>query len=722
MNISYRPAQPHDYNNLLRWRNQKKVRDLSFNQNIITEQEHKKWLATLKDDPTRSVWIVEDEGEAIGVVQFYRHNLDKKSCWWGAYPVSESDLGKRNKMEVWTELEQTALDIAKSELSCKTLFCETFEKNSLVHAQHKRFGFEHIKTENRECNDRKEDVIIMKRDLNSQVKMIILGSANWDIAKDLYETEWQQWTGESLNITSVPFGQYKILLQSEDSLLNTKHDIILLAERFEDFLPRPFAYLTHSIQSDIEQRLSEWLTFIDLVRQKTSGTVFVLSLAPTSPICPSLSYNDYMNDDNWLKKLNNSIKEKVDKLADTYLISMDKIVTEYGQINADSGKYYNLGRVAYSNNITRRIGREIAAYHMSLQGKTSRVLVLDLDNTLWGGIIGEDGIENIDLGNDYPGNLYIRLQEAIKVLQDRGIILAICSKNDEQTALNVFHNHPSMIIKHNDIAALRINWQEKSKNLLELSNELSIGLASFSFLDDSPYERELIKRELTEVNVIEWEDDISQLPHTLLSHPRLQNATITKSDRLRANSYKKRSQIKELEQNSQSREKYLQSLKMSITLVDVSSNISNRVLQLISKTNQFNLTTRRHSMSDINNMVDSGASVYSISLEDKFSEQEIVGVVILVPSNDTPIIETFTLSCRVIGRDIEKAVVIFCMQLSRKNKYKKLVGEFIPTDKNLPASTLYADMGFSQEDDNFIWLSQESKTPTVDYITITELV
>ena len=222
MNISYRSVQKSDFNNLRRWRNQEKVRDLSLNRNVVTKEEHSEWFYEIQNDLSRSVWIVEDIDVPLGVIQFYRCNTGNNSCWWGSHPTEDIDLGVRDRLAVWTELEKTALDIAANEIGCKVLFCETLSRNTVVHSLHERFGFEYVSRETREFEDRVEEVIIMKRKIYVRKKMMILGSANWEVAASLYEQEWKYWTEDELNVRRIPFGQYRTLLKSDISELTKK--------------------------------------------------------------------------------------------------------------------------------------------------------------------------------------------------------------------------------------------------------------------------------------------------------------------------------------------------------------------------------------------------------------------------------------------------------------------------------------------------------------------
>ena len=557
----------------------------------------------------------------------------------------------------------------------------------------------------------------MKKRLDREKKMIILGSSNWDLAIGKLEEIWKKWAGNQLNIAKIPYGQYRILLQKKESKLLVGQDVVLIAERIEDFLPRPFSFLTDENRVVVEDRIVEWLSTIDSIRQQTEAVVYILSFAPITSLSSTLSYEEYIDTQKWLGRLNMHLSEKVEKLTNVQIIPLGRLVNTVGSNNSDPKKYHQLGRAPYSNQLIASIGTELVSRELSAQGKTSRVLVLDLDNTIWGGVIGEDGLEGIKLDNDYPGNVYIKIQEAIKALQDRGIVLAVCSKNDKENVLKVFRNHESMVLVENDIVAWRTNWITKVENIRSLSKELSLGLPSFSFLDDSPYERDAISSELPDVNTITWPKDISELPSILLEHPMLQSVKATDSDKVRTEQYHARKKIKNLKESSDTHEQYLSELRMKITLMDQSENPSERVLQLIEKTNQFNTTTYRHKKDDLLNIVSNGATIYSVSLEDKYSEKETVGVLILAPRDNQIIIETFILSCRVLGRDIENSIIRFCIDILDATEYGSLFGKFIPSGKNSVAQQSYLGMGFDKVKGGYLWkkgVKQVKLSPWID--------
>ncbi len=721
MSISYRLVQKNDFENLLRWRNRKDVRDLFFNRDIISINDHLDWLKGVEKDPARMVWIIESDKSAIGVVQIYNYDCNKNFCWWGAYPVDKNDSDRQNKAEVWFEIEKAAQMIAKSELNCITLYCESLKRNKFVVSMHERFGFETVKSETRSFKDRREKVVIMKKNINHSKKMIILGSSNWDAALSRLEQVWNKFTDKQLEITKIPYGQYKFLLKKEGSELLLNHDIVLVAERIEDFLPRPFSFLINKNRAIVEERIVEWLSIIDLIRQKTNVILYILSFAPVTPVLSSISYKDHDSVQKWVDRLNGFLLEKVEKLENAHLLPLGRLVNKIGVSNSDPGKYYQLARLPYSDQLIRAIGEDLVARELIAQGMTSRVLVLDLDNTLWGGEIGESGIENIQLSNDYPGNIFVKIQEAIKVLQERGVVLALCSKNDESNAFKVLHNHESMLLTDKDIVAWRINWSSKADNIREISKELSLSLKSFAFLDDSPYERELISIELPDVNIITWPDDISELPNILLEHPKLQSIGITNSDRIRTQQYYARQKIKNLEKSSDTYEQYLLALKMKIAIIDKSKNPSERIIQLIAKTNQFNATTRRHNIDDILTMIDHGAIVYSISLEDKFSKKETIGALILMDNGKQVIIESFVLSCRVLGRGVEYAIIEFCINTALKNKHSELFGEFVASGKNSVVKQAYLDMNFNEVDGGYLWKKDINKARHISYINFNKL-
>jgi len=328
--------------------------------------------------------------------------------------------------------------------------------------------------------------------------------------------------------------------------------------------------------------------------------------------------------------------------------------------------------------------------------KRKKCLVLDLDNTLWGGILGEDGVEGVQLSGDYPGKAYHLWQEGLKELKEQGIILCINSKNNMEDVDTLWEKREDMVLQKDDFSAMRINWQDKATNLQELANELNIGLDAMVFVDDNPSERELIKQSLPMVSVPDWVNQPYELPllYQYLVQNYFQVYSVTAEDLKKTEQYKQNAQRAQAKASFADMDAYLQSLDMHLTIerltLDDGAKIA-RAAQMTQKTNQFNLTTRRYIESDIQQFIQTG-QVWILSVKDKFGDNGISGLMII---DEKAVVDTLLMSCRVLGRGIEIAFVKHVMTELRNQGVKSLTGLYIPTEKNGQVKDFWSSIRFS---------------------------
>lgn len=322
-----------------------------------------------------------------------------------------------------------------------------------------------------------------------------------------------------------------------------------------------------------------------------------------------------------------------------------------------------------------------------------KCLVLDLDNTLWGGVLGEDGLDGIKIGGDYPGKAFLYWQEALLQLAESGIILAVCSKNNQQDVFDAWEKNPYLVLKKVNFAAYRINWTDKATNIEELAQELNIGLDSMVFVDDNPTERELIRQTLPMVSVPDFPEHPYELPnfYNTLVEQYFQIYVLTDEDKNKTKQYKANAERREAQAAFADYDKYLESLQMTLTLEKSDAFNIPRIAQMTQKTNQFNLTTHRYSESDIKERVDSGWKIWCIGVKDKFGDNGITGVIML----NEGIIDSLLLSCRVLGKGIEFAFMNTVLQLVKDSGCKRVTAEYLPTAKNAQVADFYEKCGFS---------------------------
>jgi FkbH-like protein len=370
------------------------------------------------------------------------------------------------------------------------------------------------------------------------------------------------------------------------------------------------------------------------------------------------------------------------------------------------------------------VGRWLAAK----QGRSFKCLVMDLDNTLWGGVIGDDGLEGIALGQGSPlGEAYTAFQDYARELSRRGVILVVCSKNDEANALEPFEKHPDMVLKRGDIASFVANWQNKADNLRAIAQELNIGLDALCFIDDNPFERNLVRQELPMVAVPEVSDDPTGYPVALADGGYFEGLAVTEEDRERTSQYQGNKARDALKAAVTDLPSYLRGLKMQLMWKHFDKVGLQRIVQLINKSNQFNLTTRRYTDEDVVAvMADPDAFGLQLRLTDRFGDNGIIAIIIgrLRPDKDL-YIDTWLMSCRVLGRQVEPTTLNLIAQGAMQLGAKRLVGEYIPTKKNGMVKDHYARLGFTvmeadEAGGNRNVLDLVAFTPAETFIHVTE--
>ena len=343
------------------------------------------------------------------------------------------------------------------------------------------------------------------------------------------------------------------------------------------------------------------------------------------------------------------------------------------------------------------LGRLLAA----ARGKSRKCLVLDLDNTLWGGVIGDDGLAGIVLGNGSPaGEAFLGVQQTALALRDRGVILAVSSKNDDAVARSAFRQHPEMLLREQHVAVFQANWRDKATNLKAIAETLNIGIDSLVLLDDNPAERAQVRGALPEVAVPELPEDPAFFGEFLLAAGYFESIAFTAEDRQRADQYQANAARAELLGAAGDLESYLRSLDMKAVVGRFDSVARARITQLINKTNQFNLTTRRYTESQVMALEDSPDGLtLQIRLVDKFGDNGIVAIVICVPSGEDWLIDTWLMSCRVLNRKLEETTLNCIAAAAKSAHVRALIGQYLPTERNDMVKDHYARLGFERIDE-----------------------
>ncbi len=406
------------------------------------------------------------------------------------------------------------------------------------------------------------------------------------------------------------------------------------------------------------------------------------------------------------------------------LFDLESFIAEHGIAHLHDARYETLARMYFSPRGAKVLSEAIER-HVSASLKTpKKVLVVDLDNTLWGGVLGEDGPEGIKVGGEGIGHAFLRFQRALVSLKENGFLLAICSKNNESDALAVLGEHPDMILRSKDFVAHRINWLPKAENIKSIAEELGLGLNSFVFFDDSAFEREQVSSVLPEVDILPVPSDAANYLQTLANYRGFDTHRVTDEDRLRLQMYQQESQRRELQKESGSIEDFYRSLKMKAVLGRVSEGTFARTFQLVHKTNQFNLTVKRYTEDDLRELVSGpDSSVYTLRLSDQLGESGLTGVVAVRQHCEDWEIENLLLSCRIIGRTVEYALVRWIADQASRAGAKRLIGRFVPSKRNQVAANFLSNAGFEHEVTSDRWvlnLAERRQMIPADFVDIEE--
>ncbi len=391
----------------------------------------------------------------------------------------------------------------------------------------------------------------------------------------------------------------------------------------------------------------------------------------------------------WAKKLAD------DSVSVTYL-DPHVLLRMLGGVSFSS-KYYFSSSAVISPLLSRKFSNWLQVVERIAKGNRKKLLVLDLDNTLWGGVIGEDGWAGIKVGDTYPGNCFRYMQLKVKELSKNGIILAACSKNNYADVKEVFENNQDLSLTESDFTVIKANWNDKSENIAEILSEINVGIDSCVFLDDNPLERDLLLQSFPGITVPDFPTKAYNIPEFIddISFRYFSSATLTSEDHVKALQYSIRAKGEADRVNYSSKLEFLKNLRLEGTIIINVSSVISRVVQMTQKTNQFNLTTVRHNESTLEQILKNEDFVLPLSVSDKYGDHGITGLCIAERTNpDTVSITTFLMSCRVLGRDIETDFLNWCLLYFREFGIKFVTARYVPTAKNKQVSHFYERSGF----------------------------
>ena len=406
-----------------------------------------------------------------------------------------------------------------------------------------------------------------------------------------------------------------------------------------------------------------------------------------------------------LLQMNARLVERLQGYNSIYILDASHWMAEDGK-NAYTSPMWYMTKSPYSLTVYLEAANDIKTIISALKGESKKLLILDLDDTLWGGIVGDDGWKNLRLGGHDPvGEAFVDFQQAIKSLSKRGIVLGIVSKNEESIALEAIKSHPEMILHIEDFAGWKINWNDKAQNIVELTRQLNLVLSSVVFIDDNPVERERIRKALPEIFVPEWPKDKMLYREALTKLRCFDTTAISKEDSKRAQMYAEERQRKELSRTISSPDEFLKSLEVRITIESLLKENLTRATQLLNKTNQMNLTTRRLSEEEFWEWAcQPNHKVWTARVSDKFGDSGLVGLLSLDIEKESGTILDFVLSCRVFGRKVEDTMLSIAIQYAKELNLQEVYARYLPTPKNKPTLYFLERSGmFKQTDTIFGW-------------------
>lgn len=506
--------------------------------------------------------------------------------------------------------------------------------------------------------------------------------------------------GFALECITAAYDQFlQEALQPDSALNKARPDAVLLAVDHRGLSLQPSPGNEKLASESIEAAIR----LLDSIRAgiaRNSGALCIVQTLAAPPEGLFGSFDRALSGTarNLIDRVNQKICQSVLQSADM-LLDVAGIAETVGLADWHSPAQWNLAKLPFADAYVSIYAEHVARIIGAMRGKSRRCLVLDLDNTIWGGVIGDDGLEGIQIAQgDATGEAFLSVQQLALALRARGIVLAVSSKNTDAVARRPFKEHPDMLLKEDHIAVFQANWDDKATNIRAIAKELALGLDSLVFLDDNPVERGLIRREIPEVAVPELDSDPASYARTLAAAGYFEATNFSEEDRSRADMYLANARRLSLQGQTSDLQSYLRSLEMRIVFESFVRTTRSRVTQLINKSNQFNLTTRRYTESQVEQLeLDPNVMTLQARLFDTFGDNGIICVIICRASGpDTWSIDTWLMSCRVLGRCVEQAVLAEILKQARARGVTTLIGEYRPTERNDLVREHYGRLGFKE--------------------------
>lgn len=464
-----------------------------------------------------------------------------------------------------------------------------------------------------------------------------------------------------------------------------------------------------------------WRMLCNTIQQQLNSKILLMNFAPYDDgIFGSFASKTHLSFTKHLRAINAELDILSSEIKNLFVVDINSMHARAGNDAAFSSAVYINSGFVFHLDFLPRIALEICQVIGAVKGQIHKCLILDLDNTLWGGIVGDDGWENLELGDLGIGKAFTQLQQWAKQLKQRGIILCVCSKNDEAIAKEVFEKHPDMKLRLDDIAVFIANWETKVENLRFIQGVLNIGFDSMVFIDDNPFERNMVRTGIPEMSVPELPEDPADYLSFLESLHLFETASLSDEDENRTKQYQEEAKRTHLQVAFANEDDFLKSLEMKATISSFSGYNIPRIAQLSQRSNQFNLRTIRYTENEIEQIgKDSTCTGLAFSLKDKYGDYGLISLIILRHHKEHCFIDTWLMSCRVLKRGMEQFVLNTIVKIALEKGINKIYGEYIPTAKNKLVKNHYSSLGFELQSDNRWLLSSEKFTPQKTFVTPT---
>jgi FkbH-like protein len=549
--------------------------------------------------------------------------------------------------------------------------------------------------------DKIPTVIGMANKSSHHLNVLLLSTYTVDFLMPHFAEATRKW-GLEVNCSTGPFNQVSQELLDPDSKVHRQQqDVILILSRIEDIGPDILLVSDadeSALETRAEQIISEFMSPVHEARQHLKSKFLVANFS--NPLWSEAGIGD-AGSENSSQRLVNICNELLSaacrSISDVYVLDFAKFVRRLGEENVFDLRMEFWSRSPFNPDCLPDIGNELARYVAAMTRAPCKCLVLDLDNTLWGGILGEDGPGGIEIGDEYPGNAYKEFQRYLKGLKARGLMLAVASKNNPADVEEAFRSNPNIILELDDFVSLQIHWNDKVGSIKAVADELNIGIDAIAFFDDNPAERELVRTLAPEVKVIDAPAKPYQYIDAVEESGLFDNLTPSSEDHTRTEMYKANRHRNQLKFSSVDLEGYLKGLGMMAEFSFIGADNIARCSQLLAKTNQFNLTMRRHSAADVERKIQGGSIGLCLRVVDKFGDNGLIGMAIAIDRGTHWEIDSFLVSCRVLGRRVEQLLLERLLLEIRNKKGAKVRGLYVEGPKNAQVADFYKRNGFVDE-------------------------